>query len=149
MKVVIHCSDSPFGNAAVIDYWHRNRPKSFRMIGYHLVILNGWIDPKHYHNRFNGHVETGRPFDDNKNIDTSEWGAHTKGENSQSIGVCLIGKSGQFSWKQLGALANELAELKKQFGEIEISQHSDHDPRKPFCAGLTEEEMQGLRDFIK
>jgi len=37
-KVIIHCSDSSFGNAVLIDKWHRQR--GFDNIGYHFVILN-------------------------------------------------------------------------------------------------------------
>lgn len=148
MKVIVHCSDSSFGNAAIIDNWHRNRPKPFRMIGYHLVILNGHIDSRHHNSRFDGHVETGRPFDDNHVIDSSEWGAHTLGEND-GIGICLIGKSGEFTENQLKTLMSELINLKTQFGEIKVYQHSDFDKRKPYCAGLSQEFMNNINEFIK
>ncbi len=147
MEVVFHCSDSSFGNAALIDFWHRNRPRPFRMIGYHLVVLNGHTDSRHYNARFDGKVETGRPFDGNGVIDAEEWGAHTLGKNNK-LGCCLIGKSGQFTQKQLKAAGEELQELKKQFGTITISQHSDYDRRKPFCAGLSNEQMEYLRSFV-
>ena len=38
-KIIIHCSDSEFGDAALIDKWHKER--GWTGIGYHYVILNG------------------------------------------------------------------------------------------------------------
>ena len=38
-KVIIHCSDSDFGTASVIDGWHKER--GWDGIGYHYVITNG------------------------------------------------------------------------------------------------------------
>lgn len=72
--IIIHCSDSPFGNAAVIDGWHRER--GFNRIGYHFVIGNG-------KGLAAGQIETGRMV--------NEVGAHCVGYNSRSIGICLIG----------------------------------------------------------
>lgn len=72
--ILIHCSDSPFGSAKVIDEWHRER--GFKEIGYHYVIGNGnGSEP--------GEIELGRPL--------TQVGAHAVGYNSKSIGVCLIG----------------------------------------------------------
>lgn len=72
--IIIHCSDSPFGNAAVIDGWHRER--GFNRIGYHYVIGNG-------NGSKPGEIEEGRAVD--------QVGAHAVGYNSNSIGICLIG----------------------------------------------------------
>lgn len=77
--IVIHCSATKEGvniGAKDIDKWHKQR--GFRCIGYHYVI------------RLDGTIETGRPI--------SEVGAHAKGFNSTSIGVCYVGgldKSGK------------------------------------------------------
>ncbi len=70
--IVIHCSATPEGRdigAAEIDAMHRER--GFVRIGYHYVI------------RLDGRVETGR--------DEDAPGAHLKGHNSNSIGVCYVG----------------------------------------------------------
>ena len=71
--VVVHCSDSPAGRgdtAATIHSWHKE--KGWDGIGYHHVILE------------DGTVQNGRPH---------YWhGAHVKGYNHCSIGICLIGK---------------------------------------------------------
>jgi len=70
--VVIHCSATTEGkhyDSKDIHRWHKNR--GWSGIGYHIVIL---ID---------GSIEYGRPSD--------TIGAHTRGVNYKSIGVCLIG----------------------------------------------------------
>ena len=71
-EIIIHCSDTPEGRndkAADIDRWHKQR--GFDRIGYHYVIdLDGTIEP-------------GRDLDC--------IGAHCKGHNVNSIGICYIG----------------------------------------------------------
>lgn len=70
--IVIHCSDTIEGrnfHAHDIDLWHKRR--GFRKIGYHFVI------------GIYGNIEIGRPL--------GEVGAHVKGHNKESIGICYIG----------------------------------------------------------
>lgn len=146
VKVILHCSDSSFGNAALIDSWHRT--KGWSGIGYHYVIINGWISSKKFHADFNGTVETGRPLDDDADLEPDEIGAHTLGHN-RAVGICLIGKSGQFTWQQTDALLDLLLVLKRQFGSIEIYQHSDFEINKPYCAGFTTEQMRYFNKVVK
>lgn len=71
-KVIIHCSATPEGRATTvqdIDRWHRHA--GYDCIGYHYVI---YLD---------GSVHTGRSHD--------RIGAHAKGQNATSIGICYIG----------------------------------------------------------
>ena len=72
-EIIIHCSATREGddsiNAEVIDRWHKER--GWKGIGYHYVVL------------MDGTIETGRMVD--------QCGAHTKGHNCESIGVCYIG----------------------------------------------------------
>lgn len=71
-EVIIHCSATREGkeyHAADIDRWHKIR--GFRCIGYHYVIA------------LDGTIEVGRPID--------EVGAHVKGHNANSVGICYIG----------------------------------------------------------
>jgi len=71
-EIIIHCSATREGqhiDAATIDKWHKER--GWRMIGYHYVVL------------LDGIIEYGRPVKD--------IGAHCKGHNSKSIGICYIG----------------------------------------------------------
>lgn len=70
--IIIHCSatrpEMDIG-AYEIDIWHKER--GFKMIGYQDVI------------RRNGIVEQGR--------EENEIGAHAKGYNSISVGICMVG----------------------------------------------------------
>lgn len=71
-EIIIHCADTPEGRddkAADIDRWHKQR--GFDRIGYHYVI------------DLDGTVEAGRELDC--------IGAHCKGHNINSIGICYIG----------------------------------------------------------
>lgn len=70
--IIIHCSATQAGKdfrAADIDRWHREQ--GFSQIGYNFVI------------DLDGVVEAGRPLTIN--------GAHCKGWNDHSIGICYIG----------------------------------------------------------
>ena len=49
-KIVLHCSDSTFGNAAVITNWHIQR--GWQTIGYHFVICNGHLNKNFYNEKF-------------------------------------------------------------------------------------------------
>lgn len=92
--------------AKEINLWHRQRGffniASGLSIGYHYVI------------RRDGTVETGRPV--------SEAGAHAKGYNSTSIGICLVGgidKDGKaednFTPEQWNSLIKLTAKLIKAY----------------------------------
>ena len=73
-KIIIHSSATPPDmdiGAKEIDKWHKQRNPPFRCIGYHFVI------------RRNGIIERGRPV--------ADIGAHTRGHNFQSVGICWIG----------------------------------------------------------
>ena len=72
-RIILHCSATKEGqdfSAATIRGWHVNG-RGWSDIGYHWVI------------RLAGSIEVGRPLD--------RSGAHTKGENKDSVGVCYIG----------------------------------------------------------
>ena len=92
-KIIVHCSDSNWGNAAIIDEWHRAR--GWKSGGYHFVILNGNILSSSYEAEFDGVLEEGRSVE--------QAGAHVKGMNLDTIGICLIGKE-KFSSKQFKKL---------------------------------------------
>tara|TARA_R110000796_G_scaffold235140_1_gene354107 strand:- start:1100 stop:1507 length:408 start_codon:yes stop_codon:yes gene_type:complete len=71
-KIIIHCSATPPSmdvDASLIDDWHKER--GWTGIGYHFLIKR------------DGQIEIGRPID--------KPGAHTKGHNKSSIGVCYVG----------------------------------------------------------
>jgi hypothetical protein len=144
MDCVIHCSDSKWGNAVTIDNWHRERGFDNGRgihIGYHFVILNGWLSPTKYHKFFNGVIESGRPLDDDGQFEKDETAAATLGKND-CVQICLIGESGAFSIAQIKNCAILLRELKSQYGTIRVTQHSDHAKNKPFCAGLNKSQIK-------
>lgn len=111
--IIVHCSATPEGrNVAVadIDRWHRER--GFDGIGYHYVV---YID---------GSVHEGRPL--------NKVGAHCKGHNAHSIGICYIGgvdlngkPKDTRTLAQKDALVNLLMRLKRRFPKAAIRGHRD------------------------
>ena len=103
--LVVHCSDTPDTEditALEIHKMHLNF--GWEGIGYHKVICR------------DGKVENGRP---------EFWvGAHTKGINNISLGVCLIGRN-KFLYKQYNALEKILIQWKKRYPETKIVGHKD------------------------
>lgn len=94
-KIIIHCSASEYGDADLIDMWHKER--GWKGIGYHYVILNEYRTSYSYDKNMGsveslGVVEKGR-LDD-------KIGAHVRGMNRDSIGICLIGNK-DFHEKQI------------------------------------------------
>lgn len=108
-KIIIHCSDSNWGNVDIINSWHIER--GFSKIGYHYLILNGYetykdLKEKAYKQGVDGLIQVGRSLD--------EVGAHCEGHNSDSIGICLIGTNA-FTPNQLFSLKNLVLTLLKAF----------------------------------
>ena len=130
-EIIIHCSDSDYRNTSLIDSWHRE--KGWDKIGYHFVILNGYVIKDVYEQHADGFLETGRSL--------QEVGAHSYGQNQGSIGICLIGRSGDFSDLQMQALIDLLGSLKREFQGITIAFHSDYHDSKPFCPGIKAQDM--------
>jgi N-acetyl-anhydromuramyl-L-alanine amidase AmpD len=126
-EIIIHHSASSFGDAALIDKWHRRR--GWRGLGYHYVILNGRRFKGGYAAEDDGLLEKGR--------DTNRRGAHCRGHNGKSIGICLIGPSGNHSYtaKQKNALLKLVQLLIDRYGipVNKIYGHKELDVRKPQC----------------
>ena len=94
--IVIHCSDSDRPNHddwKVLAKWHMER--GFSMIGYHYVIQK------------DGGIHIGRPI--------HIQGAHAKGFNKHSIGICLTGRH-KFSDAQFDSLRKLCNNLLKEYG---------------------------------
>ncbi len=135
--ITLHCSDSSYGNAALIESWHKAR--GFRMIGYHYVILNSYPTERSYSEKrpefqFDGYVETGRP--------SQMIGAHARGYNRNSIGVCLIGRS-QFTGLQFGSLKRLIAEIQRQHPQACIIGHYELDNNKT-CPNIDMDWLRGI-----
>ncbi len=99
-KIILHCSDSSFGCAGLINEWHKG--KGWSGIGYQLVILNGYPTALNWQagNRISfldGSVETGRVNNFDMWVDSNEIGAHALGYNRESIGICFILKNGKIN----------------------------------------------------
>ena len=112
-QLVVHASATPpfmeIG-ASEIRVWHKGR--GWRDIGYHAVIKR------------NGKVEDGRPI--------AEIGAHVKGHNNESFGICLVGgvdkdnkSEFNFTRHQMDSLIRLLDVLKNEFPDAEVLGHRD------------------------
>lgn len=108
--IVIHCSASPDSldfTVRDINAWHKERgfmSPSGISCGYHYVI------------RRNGIVERGRP--------DHETGAHVRGHNKNSLGICLIGTK-EFTPKQIKSLYAITRGLMNQYS-VDIDQVLGH-----------------------
>lgn len=121
-KLIVHCSDSTFGDAREIDRWHRER--GFSLIGYHYVICNGHRTGKsEYSTEVDGLVEYGRTV--------GMEGAHCFGHNRDSIGICLIGKT-EFTKTQRIQLEQLLKRLMAEYELCpkDVFGHYEFDPGK-------------------
>ena len=131
-KIIIHTSDSSYGSTSVITKWHLEN--GWDTIGYNYVILNGFTnDSNHYIDDADGMLELGRSL--------NYVGAHCKGHNTDSIGICLIGKDGEFTDNQYRSLIELIARLKIRFEGIEVYFHSDFDSNKPNCPNITAQDI--------
>jgi N-acetylmuramoyl-L-alanine amidase len=120
-KIIVHCSATRARQNigyAEIQRWHINR--GFAECGYHFII------------RRSGEIETGRAL--------HKTGAHCLGQNTGSIGICLVGgvdekgKKGQnnFNTDQLASLDTLLATLMLHFKleSKDVYGHRDFDNKK-------------------
>jgi N-acetyl-anhydromuramyl-L-alanine amidase AmpD len=115
--IVLHCSASPNGlplTCDVIRQWHLAR--GFRGIGYHYVItIDGVV-----------HATRGE-----QNI-----GAHAKGYNAKSLGICMVGGTGgvdkynpgRYNLKQWHALAVLITDLETRYPNAKVVGHRDLSP---------------------
>lgn len=114
--LVVHCSATRAAadiGAADIRRWHLE--KGWADIGYHYVI------------RRDGTLETGRAED--------SVGAHVKGFNQVSLGICLVGglapggaPENNYTPEQFASLRALLTELKRRYPKAGIRGHRDFSP---------------------
>lgn len=152
IEYIIHGSASKYGNAALFALWHgRAKPegRGWNGIGYHFVILNGWLAKGVYNKYFDGHIETGRPLDDDPFFEKNEIGAHTRGRNWNTISGCLVGLSGQYTDNQYEVLLRNIFMIDQIFGGVKISQHSQFEPKKPGCAGVNINQIRDNYEIFK
>lgn len=102
-RIIVHYSASDNINhddIQVIDKWHRDR--GWDSVGYHYFITR------------RGQVQYGRNL----------WvqGAHTKGHNEDSVGICLSGKD-DFTLAQYSKLKELIESLNLVFGTLDVYPH--------------------------
>lgn len=115
--IIVHCAATKadqYVDAAVIRDWHVNK-NGWSDIGYHYVI------------RRDGVLELGRPIE--------QAGAHVKGFNYNSVGVCLAGgldENGKaqdnFTIQQMDTLFYLVVTLTKLFPKADVKGHRDYSP---------------------
>lgn len=136
-KIVLHHSASSFGDVATIRDWHLGR--GWADIGYHYVILNGWRSSLTHIEEDDGLVEPGR--------DIKYMGAHCKGENKDSIAICLVGNK-LFSVAQIIALRILQRSLFMQHHNLGMPDVYGHNHfGKTSCPGFNVEHMHLLTKY--
>lgn len=121
--LVVHSAatraDADIGRAE-IEQWHRKR--GFLTVGYHFII------------RRDGTVEEGRPV--------NAVGAHSRGSNQYSIGVCMAGgvaadgvtPENNFTPAQFDALFNLIGQMKLKYGPfLSVVGHRDMPGQATAC----------------
>jgi len=113
--LVVHCSATPVTmdiGAKEIREWHTSSPRNWSDIGYHYVI------------RLDGKLEKGRPL--------YKSGAHARGYNKNSVGVCIVGGGDKnmkpentMNKEQEKTLVNLIVELDWTFLDMEIKGHNE------------------------
>lgn len=121
--LVVHHSATATGNSRVFRALHRAN-NGWEDIGYHFVIGNGSLSA-------DGEVEPGRPV----------WaaGAHTRGHNIDTLGICLVGNFNECSptEAQMRSLSKLLVSLMSEYGlsSSSIALHRDMSGCSTECPG--------------
>ena len=140
-KIIIHCAATAngvrlaragkYGKSAahIIDDWHERRGfrreinnriafnRDLGHIGYHFVIDT------------DGTLESGRKI--------GEIGAHCKGQNTGSIGICLVGTD-RFTVKQWTQLTNLIKDLAEKYPQATLHGHREFAAK--ICPGFNVDE---------
>ena len=103
--LIVHCTDTQNDHQITSSDIHKmHLGFGWDGIGYHKVILRS------------GKIENGRP---------EYWiGAHVKGKNEISLGVCLVGRD-KFTKKQFSSLEKVLRKWKALYPNAKIVGHCD------------------------
>lgn len=119
--IIVHHSATPRGrdvDAKEIRRWHLE--EGYSDIGYHDII------------RIDGTIEAGR--------DRNQSGAHCKGFNAHSIGICIVGHGHEgFEDCQFLALKGLLSFYCDRLPNAQIKTHRDF--AKTLCPGMSTAEL--------
>lgn len=128
--ITIHCAATPNGrdfDIKDVDAWHKERGfqrnpawttkhrPELKHVGYHYVI------------KLNGEVQQGR--------ETDETGAHVAGQNTNNIGICMIGTD-KFIKAQWDALTLLVADLMQFYPIVGVMGHRDWPNVHKECPGF-------------
>lgn len=126
-EIVIHCTATPEGQPCTVEQiaqWHKAR--GFLGIGYHYVI---YLD---------GSIHKGRS--------TMMFGAHCKGHNFRSIGICYVGgvtaggkSKDTRTPAQKEALRELVAKLKKRYPWVTVHGHNEFARKDCPCFDVSKE----------
>tara|TARA_A100001015_G_C14469783_1_gene511252 strand:- start:113 stop:529 length:417 start_codon:yes stop_codon:yes gene_type:complete len=127
--LIIHCSDTPDDKNIDASYIHEMHLNfGWDGIGYHKIIKR------------NGLIENGRP---------EFWiGAHVKGLNEKSLGVCLLGKK-DFTVKQFNSLKKVLKLWKKKYPNAKIFGHCEVVKTNKTCPNFDVQGWLNSNIFLK
>lgn len=125
-EIVVHCSATmPHMDVGVaeIRQWHKD--KGWSDVGYHYII------------RRTGVIEEGR--------DHNTQGAHVKGRNRDTLGICMIGgidadggEDANFTYAQYTSLMGLIQDLKQQYGvQTKVSGHRDYSTKACPCFDIS------------
>ena len=125
-RIIVHHSASPPDTTTLedIDRWHRSR--GFNGAGYHFVC------------EADGRIRKGRPI--------AQHGAHAKGANRDSVGICIVGdntrENERWTEAQRFALVDLVDALRLVFGPLPVLRHRDVAATE--CPGLDDAEWTAL-----
>lgn len=135
--IVVHSSATPPKmdiGVEEITRWHKE--KGYDTIGYHVVIRRG------------GDLEFGRPLD--------VRGAHVKGHNWHTIGVCMIGgvdsgmeAEANFTDEQFSSLDRVLTALQGLFPDTMVVGHRDFAGTSTKCPSFDVSGWWDLHRYVK
>lgn len=126
-EIIVHCTATKEGQSITVEDVRRlHKKKGWSDIGYHFLI---YLD---------GSIHAGRPID--------VVGAHTKGHNAYSIGVCYVGgldKNGRAkdtrNDAQKESLLSLLTQLKARYPNATIHGHNEFANKACPCFKTNEE----------
>ena len=126
-EIIVHCSATPEGldvSMADIRRWHVEE-RGWSDVGYHFVVT------------LDGTVHIGRPLD--------RPGAHCKGRNGNSIGICYVGGLDSDMVPKDTLLPVQERSMKKLIkairlllGDVEINGHNQYSSKACPCFNVKE-----------
>lgn len=134
-RIILHCAATPEGREVSLDTirkWHTDPPPQG----------NGWSDiGYHYVIHLDGLTEIGRPV--------SIQGAHTSGENEDSIGVCYVGgvdkdlvPKDTMTVEQEISFVELVKSLRLTFGYLSVHGHNEYSSKA--CPSFSVEKKFGF-----